>query len=151
MIDSKIYERIKFVEYLVDKNRGTKVTSDIDKVDTESGVVAPLQSALGYEIKDIFGPNFLIVEGKSDKRYILTISEILKKQGGEGLNKEWSIVPATGVSKVSSFISIFATLIGGNRNIVTVVDDRKNDKDTINNIVKKELLKKDQVVLPTVF
>lgn len=146
MVDSKIYERIKFVEYLVDKNQGTKVTSDIDKVDLEIGTVVPLQSALGYEIRDIFGPNFLIVEGKSDKRYIKIISGILREKGKEVLNPLWCIVPATSVSKVSTFISIFSSFVGNNKNIVALVDDHKSERPVIENIHKKGLLDKDKII-----
>lgn len=146
MVDSKIYERIKFVEYLVDKTQGTKVTSDIDKVDLETGTVVPLQSALGYEIRDIFGPNFLIVEGKSDKRYIKIISDMLREKGKEVLNPLWCIVPATSVSKVSTFISIFSSFVGNNKNIVALVDDHKNERSMIENIHKKGLLDKDKII-----
>ena len=146
MVDSKIYERIKFVEYLVDKNQGTKVTSDIDKVDLETGTVVPLQSALGYEIRDIFGPNFLVVEGKSDKRYIKIISDILREKGKEFLNPLWCIVPATSVSKVSTFISIFSSFVGDNKNIVALVDDHKNERSIIENIHKKGLLDKNKII-----
>lgn len=146
MVDSKIYERIKFVEYLVDKNQGTKVINDIDKVDTKSGVVVPLQSALGYEMKDVFGPNFLIVEGKSDKRYIKIISDILREKGKEVLNPLWCIVPATSISKVSAFISIFSSFVGNNKNIVALVDDHKNERPMIENIHKKGLLDKNKII-----
>ena len=121
MIDSEIYEQIKFVEYQGDKNKGVKVTNDFDKVDLETGTVVPLQSALGYEIKDVFGPNFLIVEGKSDKRYIKIISDILRGKNKKALNPLWCIVPATSVSKVSTFISIFSSFVGNDKNIVTEV------------------------------
>ena len=146
MIDSEIYEQIKFVEYQGDKNKGVKVTNDFDKVDLETGTVVPLQSALGYEIKDVFGPNFLIVEGKSDKRYIKIISDILRGKNKKALNPLWCIVPATSVSKVSTFISIFSSFVGNDKNIVTLVDDHKNERLMIENIHKNGLLDKNKII-----
>ena len=151
MVDSTRFDRVRMVQDLsIDSeepsvgNSGTIVTRDALEAAPDS--LFPLQGALGYEIyQTLFvGPNSLIVEGPSDLLYIKAISSILERKGEDGLSSDWTITPVGGSDKVSTFIA----LIGAQSklNIATLIDYQKNDKQSIENLYKRKLIKEKNIL-----
>ena len=152
MIDPMHFERVRIVQDLSlepgsddlpDEKQGTKVTPDVLKATQDS--LFPLQGALGYEIHQtlFIGPNNLVVEGSSDLLYIETMSALLQQKSKTGLSPDWTITPVGGSDKVPTFVA----LIGANTklNIAVLIDYQKKDRQMIENLYKKKLLKKNHV------
>lgn len=153
MVDPTRFDRIRIVQdlsiepnldNLPDEQQGTKVTTEFLEATTDS--LFPLQGALGYEIYQtlFIGPNNLVVEGVSDLLYIQTMSALLQQKGRTGLDSDWTITPVGGSDKVSTFVA----LIGANTNlnIAVLIDYQKKDRQKIENLYKKKLLKQNQVL-----
>lgn len=152
MVDSTHFERVRIVQDkgidtldpLPPEEEGTKVLTDVLEASSDS--LFPLQGALGYEIYQtlFIGPNSLIVEGISDLLFLQGISLILEMKGRKGLNPNWVITPVGGANKVPTFVA----LIGAQRNmnLVTLIDIQKKDKQPIENLYRKKLLKKNHVI-----
>jgi len=155
MIDPRHWERARIVR---DKNMeiqdgdgplppdqaGTKVLSDV--LEADEGSLFPLQGALAYDITQtlFIGPNTLIVEGVSDMIYIDTVTLLLERASRTGLNTKWTLSPVGGSDKVSTFVALFRSQRG--LNIVTLIDLQKKDEQKIENLFKKKLLQKRQVL-----
>ena len=152
MVDSRRFERVRIVqdkgiereEKIPREKDGTKVLTEVLEAHEDS--LFPLQGALGYEIyQTLFvGKNCLVVEGVSDLLYIQTISTFLERRGREGLSTDWTITPVGGSDKVPTFVSLLGSQKG--LNVATFIDYQKKDAQTINNLFKKKLLKKKNVL-----
>lgn len=153
MIDPKRFDRVRIVQDLSiestsddlsDEQQGTKVTTEVLEATADS--LFPLQGALGYDLYQtlFIGPNNLVVEGVSDLLYIQTISELLQEKGKKGLSSDWTITPVGGSNKVPTFVA----LIGAQSqlNVAVLIDFQKRDRQKIENLYKKKLLKKNQVL-----
>lgn len=152
MIDAEHFDRVRIIEdksmdsdeELADELKGTKVVTEVLEASRDS--LFPLQGALGYDIAQTLfvGPNCLVVEGVSDLLYLQTISALLQARGMTGLSPEWTITPVGGSDKVPSFCS----LIGSQKKmkLATLIDFQKKDKQKIENLYKKRLLKKKNVL-----
>ena len=106
----------------------------------------PLQGALGYQVHQtlFIGPNNLIVEGASDLLYLQTISGVLERKGRVALDERWTITPVGGSDNVSTFV----TLVGAKTdlNLATLIDVQKKNAQAIENLYKRKLLKKKNVL-----
>ncbi|MYC39900.1 MAG: AAA family ATPase [Candidatus Dadabacteria bacterium] len=152
MVDPQHFDRVRIVQDLsIDADQelpreedGTKVLTNV--FDATEDSLFPLQGALGYEIQQtlFIGPNCLIVEGPSDMFYIRAISCELEREGREGLSEKWVITPVGGSGKVPAFVSLLAPQKG--LNVTTLLDIKKKDKQIIEDLYKKKLLKKKQVL-----
>lgn len=152
MVDPKKFERVRVVqdrsmdsdEELAPEQQGTKVLSDILEATEDS--LFPLQGALGYEIHQTLfvGPNCLVVEGVSDLLYIQTMSGLLEEQGRKGLSPKWTITPVGGADKVPTFVALLGAQKG--IKVATLIDIQKKDQQMIENLYKKKLLKKKNVL-----
>ena len=152
MVDPGKFERVRIVqdksmdtdETLPPEEDGTKVITEVLEATEDS--LFPLQGALGCDIcQSLFvGPNSLVVEGVSDLLYLHSVSAILQSQGRESLSDKWTITPVGGSDKVPTFVA----LLGAQRglNIVTLIDLQKKDRQTIENLYRKKLLKKQNVL-----
>lgn len=122
---------------------GTKVTNDV--LETGHDSLFPLQSALGYEITQslFIGPNCLIVEGVSDLLYLTAISTILEKNNRTSLNPKWTITPIGGIDKTPAFVSLFSSQ--RSLKLAVLIDFQSKDKQLIENLYKKNLIKKTNV------
>ena len=153
MVDPRHFDRVRIVQdlsiesdsnNLSDEQQGTKVIDDVLEAIPDS--LFPLQGALGYEINQtlFIGPNSLVVEGASDLLYIQTMSALLQQNDKIGINTDWTITPVGGSDKVPTFVA----LIGANTNlnIAVLIDYQKKDQQKIENLYKKKLLKKNQVL-----
>jgi predicted ATP-dependent endonuclease of OLD family len=152
MVDPTHFERVRIVqdkgidavEPLLLEEEGTRVLTDVFEASGDS--LFPLQGALGYEIYQtlFIGPNSLVVEGASDLLYLQTISALLEKKGGIGLSSQWTITPVGGSDKVPTFVALIGAQKG--LNVATLIDIQKKDKQVIENLYKKKLLKRNQVL-----
>ena len=152
MVDPRHFERVRIVqdkgidalEPLPSEEDGTKVLTDVFEASGDS--LFPLQGALGYEIYQtlFIGPNSVVVEGASDLLYIEVLSALLEKKGRQGLNPAWTITPVGGSDKVPTFVALIGAQKG--LNVATLIDIQKKDQQTVENLYKKKLLKKNQVL-----
>lgn len=152
MVDAQNFSRVRIVQdKSIDtddvpnaEDEGTKVITDVLEATADS--LFPLQGALGYEISQTLfvGPNCLIVEGVSDLLYIQSISAILASKGKVSLSTNWTVTPVGGADKVPTFVA----LLGSQKdlNIATLIDYQKKDQQSIENLFKKKLLQKTNVL-----
>lgn len=152
MVDPAHFDRVRIVQDLsIDSDsdklpaeeEGTKVITEV--LDASPDSLFPLQGALGYEISQtlFIGPNCLIVEGVSDLLYIQTISAILQEKGKSGLRQDWTITPVGGSDKVPTFVA----LIGAQKDLklAVLIDYQRKDRQRIEDLYKRKLLKKQKV------
>ena len=153
MVDSAHFDRVRIVQdlsiepdsdNLPDDQQGTKVITDVLKATPDS--LFPLQGALGYEIyQPLFvGPNCLVVEGVSDLLYIQTVSALLQKKDESGLSAEWTITPVGGSDKIPTFVALIGAQT--NLNVAVLIDYQNKDRQSIENLYKRKLLKQQQVL-----
>lgn len=152
MVDAHHFDRVRIVqdkgidtdEPLAREADGTKVFSDV--LEANPDTLFPLQGALGYEIyQTLFvGPNCLVVEGVSDLLYLQTMSGLLERSSREGLDPRWTITPVGGSDKVPTFVSLLGAQ--SNLKVATLIDFQKKDQQTIENLFKRKLLKKNHVL-----
>lgn len=152
MVDPAKFERVRIVQDksmdsddpLPTDEDGTKVITEVLEATADS--LFPLQGALGYDLyQTLFvGPNSLVVEGVSDLLYLQTVSALLDSLGRESLSGKWTITPVGGADKVPTFVA----LLGAQRGlkIATLIDLQKKDQQSIENLYKRKLLKKQNVL-----
>lgn len=151
MIDSTKFDRVRIVqdlgidakEPLPKEQDGTMVLTNV--FDATDDSLFPLQGALGYEIQQtlFIGPNSLVVEGPADMLFLRAVSAELEREGREGLSEDWVITPTGGSGKVPAFVAMLAPQKG--MNVATLLDIQNSDRDQIEDLYKKKLLKKKQV------
>lgn len=152
MVDSKKFDRVRIVQDesmdsvdpLPPEQEGTKVLSDVLSATKDS--LFPLQGALGYEIyQTLFvGPYSLVVEGVSDLLYLQTMSGFLEKIGRIGLDIRWTITPVGGADRVPTFVALIGSQKG--MTVATLIDLQKGGKQKIEDLFKRKLLKKENVM-----
>jgi len=152
MIDPKKFDRVRIVQDLgidakepIPKDKdGTKVLTNV--FDATDDSLFPLQGALGYEIQQtlFIGPNSLVVEGPADMLYLRAVSAQLEREGRTGLAAAWVITPVGGSGKVPAFAALLAPQKG--MNVATLLDIQISDRSLIEDLYKKKLLKKKQVI-----
>lgn len=153
MVDPGRFDRVRIVQDLSiesdsddlrEEQQGTQVITEV--LDATPDSLFPLQGALGYEIYQtlFIGPNSLVVEGVSDLLYIQTISALLQANGEAGLSSDWTITPVGGSDKVATFVA----MIGAQKHldVAVLIDYQKKDKQSIENLYKRKLLEKKQVL-----
>lgn len=157
MVDPTNFDRVRIVQDLSvehgpdppPERTGTRVLTDILKATDDS--LFPLQGALGYEISQTLfvGPNSLVVEGVSDLLFLQGMSSLLEADGRTGLSNGWTITPVGGSDKVPTFVALLGAQ--SDLNVAVLVDYQKKDRQTIENLYKKRLLSKKQVLTYTDF
>jgi AAA15 family ATPase/GTPase len=152
MIDPQRFDRVRIVQDLgidakdpLPKDRdGTKVVTNV--FDATDDSLFPLQGALGYEIQQtlFIGPNSLVVEGPADLLFLRAVSAELERETRIGLSEKWVITPVGGAGKVAAFVALLAPQKG--MNVVTLLDIQDRDRQIIEDLYKKGLLKKKNVL-----
>lgn len=152
MVDPSRFDRVRIVqdrsidteEELPEDEEGTKVTVEV--LESTEDSLFPLQGALGYDIAQTLfvGPNSLVVEGVSDLVYLQVMTGVLQAAGREGLDPGWTITPVGGSDKVPTFVA----LLGAQErmNVVTLIDFQEKDRQAIENMWRRKLVKKKQVL-----
>ena len=133
------------VNTIVETQKGSKISNSIQEKDPNT--LFPLQAALGYDIaQNLFvSKNNLLVEGVSDFIFLESLSGILQENSREYLRNDIIIVPAGGLDKVSTFVSLFR---GNKLNIVCLLDSSIDvgSKNKIENLVKQKIIKSNNIV-----
>ena len=152
MVDPKRFDRVRIVQDrsvdvdadLPDGEAGTKVT--IDVMESTDDSLFPLQGALGYDIAQTLfvGLNSLIVEGVSDLLYLQVMTGVLQAAGREGLSARWTITPVGGSDKVPTFVALLGSQT--QMNIATLIDFQEKDRQAIENMWRRKLIQKKQVL-----
>jgi len=152
MIDPTKFTRVRIVqdlgidvvEALPKAEDGTKVLANV--FDATDDSLFPLQGALGYEIQQtlFIGPNSLIVEGVADMLYLRAVASQMDREGREGLSEQWVITPVGGSGKVPTFVALLGSQKG--INVATLLDIQNSDKRLIEDLYKRNLLTKKQVL-----
>lgn len=152
LVDPRHFDRVRIVQDLsIDtdddlpvEQQGTKVLENALGATEDS--LFPLQGALGYEIQQTLfvGPNSLIVEGVSDLLYLQTMSAILGEEGRTELDERWTITPVGGAAKVPTFVALLGAQKG--MKVATLLDIQGKDLQMIEDLQKKSLLKKKNVL-----
>ena len=152
MVDPARFDRVRIVQDrsvdsdkdLPDCDAGTKVT--IDVLESTDDSLFPLQGALGYDIAQTLfvGPNSLIVEGVSDLLYLQVMTGVLQAAGREGLCAGWTITPVGGSDKVPTFVALLGSQ--PRMNIATLIDFQEKDRQAIENMWRRKLVQKKQVL-----
>jgi predicted ATP-dependent endonuclease of OLD family len=145
MVQPAKLHRARTVEDVDDE--GTKVRDDV--MTTSKDTVFPLQAALGYELAQtlFLGPDNLVVEGPADLIYLQVISEYARSKGLSHLDDRWVIVPAGGLDKIPTFIS----LIGAQLNVVALVDIAGAGPQRIADLVQRGVIEQKRIVPVTEF
>ena len=153
LVDAANFERVRIVQDLSiesdadalgEEAQGTRVITEV--LDATADSLFPLQGALGYEISQtlFIGPNSLVVEGVSDLLYIQIMSALLQKKGEPGLDPRWTITPAGGFDKIPTFVALIAAQT--NLNLAILTDHQKKDQQKIENLVKRKLLRRKNIL-----
>lgn len=121
-----------------DAVEGTKVGDQVLSTDTDT--LFPLQAALGYDITQTLfvGKNTLLVEGPSDLLYLKWASDKLLDLKRKGLDKRWTVTPCGGITKVSSFMSLFG---GSGLHVAVLTDYGRGDKTKVRELRESNLLR----------
>ena len=140
MIDLENLLKVRTVEDVVAEDGGylgTKVGDEV--LSTDSDTLFPLRAALGYDISQslFVGEHNLVVEGPSDLLYLRWASNELRNLGRVSLDPRWTIAPAGGIDKVSSFVALFG---GGELHVAVFADYRRGDKAKVERLRESELL-----------
>ena len=138
MIDTNSLSKVRTVEHVFeDKGKllGTKIENNV--LSRDSDTLFPLRAALGYGLtQSLFvGEYVLLVEGISDMYYLRWASRQLISVNREGLDLRWTITPVDGITKFSSFISLFAS---NDLTIVVFTDYHRGDKQKVLNLERSE-------------
>jgi predicted ATPase len=152
MVDPTRFDRVRIVQDrsmdaekpLPKDQDGTKIITEV--LDATEDSLFPLQGALGYDMyQTLFvGPNSLIVEGVSDLLYIQAMSALLSSLGRVTLSPEWTITPVGGADKVPTFVALLGAQRG--MKLATLLDIQARDSQTIENLYKRKLLRKQNVL-----
>jgi hypothetical protein len=131
-----------------EKILGTKVSEEI--LSTDKDTLFPLQGVLGFDIAQTLfvGPYVLVVEGPSEFSLLHWFSRQLILREREGLDIRWSICPAEGADKVTSFITLFR---GRGLKIAALVDYHQGQKGKIDRLEKSGILQPEHMLKTTTY
>ncbi len=140
MIDPDNLLAVRTVEDVVTEKRdilGTKVGDEIWSTDADT--IFPLQGALGFDVTQTLfvGKHNLITEGPSDYLYIEWARHELRRLKRAPLDPRWVIVPAGGIDKIGSFVSLFN---GKKLHIAVFTDFASGEKKKLRDIKVSRLL-----------
>ncbi len=140
MVPTHALDSIRTVN--IAQDRGTTVTNDPTG---DSKTLFPLQAALGYNLaQSLFvGPNNLVVEGVTDFWILSTISTYLSETGKTALHSDLTITPAGGAQKVSYMVALLSS---EQLNVLVLLDEEKDSKNTKDDLVRSKLIKDHNVV-----
>lgn len=106
LVDSRHLERVRVVEEMDDGL--VRISNEISP--SGGKVVFPVQAALGYQLAQtlFLAKRVLVVEGETDYKFFIFMSDLLKGEGKHGLPDGMAISFAGGNSSVRPLISMMA-------------------------------------------
>lgn len=142
MVDSNHLERVRTV---VEKRTGSAISTSVQEKDPNT--LFPLQAALGYSIaQNLFiSKHNLLVEGVSDLIYLQVVSSLLEADGRTFLDPNITIVPAGGLDKVGTFISL---LRGSKLRIGCLLDSSvgQSNQAKLENLVRQKIIANNKIL-----
>lgn len=128
------------------KSEGTKIRGDVLATDPQTNF--PILGAMGFELTQglIIAPDTLLVEGPSDILYLQAVSKRLQTLGRTHLHPKWAICPASGIDKITPFVSLFR---GNSLNMVVLTDFERSRRKRLDNLYKARLLEQERIILAT--
>lgn len=143
MVPTHTLDSIRTVN--IGESVGTTVTNDPTG---DSRTLFPLQAAIGYDLAQslFIGHNNLVVEGVTDYWVISSISDYLRETGRSSLNQGLIITPAGGAQKVPYMVAL---LTAQQLNVLVLLDQEKDAKNTRDELVKTRLIREQNVVFVT--
>ena len=116
---------------------GTKVGDEVLSTDAET--LFPLRAAMGYNITQslFIGEHSLLVEGPSDFVFLRWASTRLAALGRTSLDRRWTITPGGGITKLGTFVALFA---GQHLDVAVFTDLHQGDKSAVRRLRDNELL-----------
>lgn len=135
MIDLDHPERIQILKETDDK--GIVVTTDLTESSPEARFV--LQAALGMDASHslLIADHNLVVEGVHDYYILAGLSNLLKRNGKDGLLEDVRITPGPSASEA---INIAALMIGQNLDVVVLFDSDDEGRKSRDKLLKTWLL-----------
>ncbi|MDR0645537.1 MAG: AAA family ATPase [Elusimicrobiota bacterium] len=132
-------DKLQRVRTILETDKGSIISDSIQEKDPKT--LFPLQAALGYDIaQNLFiSKKNLLVEGVSDLIYLQYMSAILESAGKIGLQHDITIVPAGGLDKVATFISL---LRSNDLQIVCLLDSFPDPKGKakLDNMIAQKII-----------
>ncbi|MDP9235345.1 MAG: ATP-binding protein, partial [Actinomycetota bacterium] len=140
MVQATKLHRARTVEDV--NEQGTKVRDDL--MASSRDTLSSLQVAMGYELAHslALGPDTVIVEGPADLIYLQTISDYAARKGMSHLDERWLIVPAGGLEKIATFVS----LMGTGLNLVALVNPAAGASQTIEDLVARGVMEHERII-----
>ncbi|SDP45025.1 AAA ATPase domain-containing protein [Filomicrobium insigne] len=143
MVPTDNLDAVRTVKIAADT--GTTVTNDPTG---DARTLFPLQTALGYTLaQSLFvGPANLVVEGVTDFWIVSAVSEYLRDKNRPALPPEVALTPAGGAQKISYMVALLASQ---QLNVLVLLDDEKQARNTSEELVKGKLIRQDSVIFTT--
>lgn len=131
MVYPRKFNRVRTV--IDQDSTGTVISADVLRADGESAF--PLQAALGIELTQtlFIGPDVLFVEGPSDVVYLQFLSAELERDGREGLDPRWVLVPGGGITKLPAFLTLFGA---NDMKVAVLVDSSVSTSESVTELKK---------------
>mgnify|MGYP002377059914 CR=1 FL=1 len=141
MINPTKLDHCRTVEDIDDD--GTVVSADVWAARPET--VFPLLAALGIDMTQtlIIGPDQLLVEGPADVAYLSVLGDLLRREGGRGLDPRWTITPVGGIDKLPTFIALLG---GSDLNLTVLMDGAAGGNQRLTNLIERGLLDKERLI-----
>ena len=135
MIEPRNLDRCRTVEDIGDI--GTTVSRDVWAARPDT--VFPLLGALGVDMTQtlIIGPDQLLVEGPADVAYLSVVGDVLRSNGGRGLDPRWTLTPVGGIDKLPTFIALLGS---SDLNLSVLMDGAAGGNQKLTNLIERGLL-----------
>ena len=133
MVDLNYPDRIRVLK---ETKNGIVVTPNLTERDPEARLV--LQAALGMDASQSFlvADRNLVVEGVDDYWILTALSNLLEREGIDGLPEDVRITPGASASEA---VHVVTFMIGQNLDVVALFDSDKAGRDAKDKLVKKWL------------
>lgn len=141
MVEPTKLDRCRTVEDL--DGDGTKVSRDVWAARPDT--VFPLLGALGVDMTQtlIIGADQLLVEGPADVAYLSVMSDLLRREGGRGLDPRWTLTPVGGIDKLPTFVALLG---GSDLKIAVLMDGAAGGNQKLTNLVARGLLDRTRLI-----
>ena len=152
MVDPARFDRVRIVQDrsvdadkdLPDGEAGTNVTIDCWSPPMTACSRCRARWATTLRRRSSLAQTVSSVEGVSDLLYLQVMTGVWQATGREGLCAGWTITPVGGSGKVPTFVALLGSQT--RMNIATLIDFQEKDRQAIENIWRRKLVQKKQVL-----
>jgi predicted ATPase len=141
LIDAGRLSRCRVLENTGDE--GTKVSSDLWRAGQETTV--PLLAALGADLIRtlVDSPHQLLVSSPSDVTYLTVMSDLLRSEGGRGLDPRWTLTPVGGLAGLPTILALLGTTSAA---ATVLMDGPAGSRGAVEELVHRGAIDADHVV-----